>query len=44
LIIKGIPAEANAIILAFSDQSWPPMDNGGHGKIGYRLPSHKQKI
>ena len=35
LEIKKIPPKANAIIIEFSDKSYAPMDNGGHGKIGY---------
>lgn len=37
LLVKGIPAGANVIIMEFSDRSYPPMDDGGHGKIGYRI-------
>jgi hypothetical protein len=35
--VKNIPSDANAIIMEYSDRDWPPMDNGGHGKIGYRI-------
>lgn len=38
LIVKSIPAGSNAIIMEYSDRDWPPMDEGGHGKIGYRIP------
>lgn len=37
LIIKNIPAEANALIFEYSDRSYAPMDNGGHGKIGFTI-------
>ena len=37
LKVKDIPAEANAIITEYSDRDWPPMDNGGHGRIGYTV-------
>jgi hypothetical protein len=37
MTVANIPAQANAVILEFSDQSHQPMDNGGHGKIGYRI-------
>ena len=37
LIIKGIPSGTNAIIMEYSDRDWGPMDDGGHGKIGYRI-------
>ncbi len=35
--ISNIPSEADAIILSFSDGSYEPMDNGGHGEIGYEI-------
>ena len=39
LIISKIPAGTNAIIMEYSDKTFPPfMDDGGHGKIGYALP------
>lgn len=44
LKVEGIPAEANAIIMEYSDRSWPPMDNGGHGKIGYSIPKNTLEI
>jgi len=37
LLITNIPAEANAIIMEYSDKDHMPMDNGGHGKIGYKI-------
>jgi hypothetical protein len=37
LRVKNIPAGTNAIIMEYSDRDWPPMDDGGHGKIGYRI-------
>ncbi|MBU2590745.1 MAG: hypothetical protein ABIJ24_02695 [Nitrospinota bacterium] len=37
LLITNIPAEANAIIMEYSDKDHKPMDNGGHGKIGYKI-------
>ena len=44
LAVGNLPAEANAIILEFSDRDVPKMDNGGHGKIGYRIPSGAGKV
>ena len=44
LMIKGIPPGTNAIIMEYSDRSYPPMDDGGHGKIGYRIPENKKGI
>lgn len=37
LRVSGIPEGANALILEFSDRSYSPMDNGGHGKVGYEF-------
>lgn len=38
LRVNGIPEQANALILEFSDRSYAPMDKGGHGKVGYEIP------
>jgi hypothetical protein len=37
LSLKNIPAEANAIVFEYSDATYSPMNNGGHGKIGYSI-------
>jgi len=37
LTVAGIPAEADALVLEFSDRSYGPMNHGGHGKVGYRI-------
>ncbi len=34
LQVNNIPSSANAVIVEFSDETYTPMDNGGHGKIG----------
>ncbi|MBW1642603.1 MAG: hypothetical protein JRI53_01065 [Deltaproteobacteria bacterium] len=44
LMVVGIPADANAIVMEYSDRSYPPMDNGGHGKIGYTIPEGTKEI
>lgn len=38
LAVHGIPAGANAIVMAYSDRTYQPMARGGHGKFGYRIP------
>lgn len=38
LAVSGIPTGAQALVLAFSDRDYKPMDDGGHGVIGYRIP------
>lgn len=42
--VQGIPAQANAIVMEYSDRSWPPMDNGGHGKIGYTISRGTKEV
>lgn len=37
LRVEQIPEEADALLLEFSDRDVPVMDQGGHGKIAYRL-------
>lgn len=37
LRVSGIPAAANALVLEFSDRSYAPMDDGGHGKLGFEI-------
>ena len=38
LRIGNIPAGANAIIVEFNDRDYQPLsDDGGHGKIGFRI-------
>ncbi len=44
LIVKDIPPMTNLIIMEYSDRSHYPMDNGGHGKIGYRISGKVKKV
>lgn len=44
LMIRGIPPGTNVIIMEYSDRSYSPMDKGGHGKIGYRIPDNTKEI
>ncbi|MGE5548606.1 MAG: hypothetical protein ACM33T_17000 [Solirubrobacterales bacterium] len=37
LTVSGIPAGVNAIVVEFSDRTYTPMDNGGHGVIGWKI-------
>jgi hypothetical protein len=38
LMVSGIPAGANAIIVEFNDESYGPLSSGGgHGKIGHTI-------
>lgn len=31
--ISGIPEDTEAIVLMFNDETFQPMDRGGHGKV-----------
>ena len=44
LIVSNIPEEANAIILEFSDRDYSPMDNGGHGIIGFTILEGTEEV
>lgn len=33
LTVDGIPADADALVLSFNDESYTPMDKGGHGIV-----------
>ncbi len=39
LKISNIPAEANRIIVSFSNGAYKKLDNGGHGIIGLHIPA-----
>ena len=36
LSVRNIPTGSTAIVMEYSDLSYAPMSQGGHGKIGYR--------
>ncbi len=36
--VNNIPSGANKLILEFSDATYSPCDNGGHGIISYQIP------
>lgn len=33
--VSGLPAGTATVTVAFNDESYPPMNNGGHGVIGF---------
>ncbi len=39
LKISNIPAEANRIVVSFSNGAYKKLDNGGHGIIGMQIPA-----
>ena len=45
LIVEGVPAEANAIIVEFNDASYMDLSSdGGHGKIGFRVSGGGKQV
>jgi hypothetical protein len=39
LKVSNIPADANRIIVSFSNGAYKKLDNGGHGIIGMQIPA-----
>ena len=37
LHVSNIPEAADLLVIEFSDRTYKPMDEGGHGKIGYLI-------
>lgn len=37
LKVMDIPADANALVMAFDDRTYGPMNNGGHGQVIYSI-------
>ena len=37
LTVEGIPVDADALVLSFNDESYAPMDKGGHGIVRVQL-------
>jgi len=44
ILVGNIPEGSDAIILEFSDRDYSPMDNGGHGKIGFVIPEGESEV
>ena len=44
ILIINIPEGSDAIIMEFSDRNYSPMDDGGHGKIGFRLSEGTKEV
>lgn len=44
LRIAGIPAEANALIIEYSDRTFGPMNNGGHGILRYSITPGEAEV
>lgn len=44
LRVENIPAGANAILLAFNDETYQPMNNGGHGIVGFRITGNSATL
>lgn len=44
LKIVNIPAGANALVVEYSDRSFAPMDNGGHGILRYTIAKGQTEV
>jgi hypothetical protein len=42
--VGDVPEGADAIILEFSDRSYPPMDDGGHGMVGFQISPGTREV
>ncbi|WP_022669005.1 hypothetical protein [Desulfospira joergensenii] len=42
--VKDIPVQANKLIIEFSDGTYAPCDNGGHGIVSYQLKQGSKEI
>ena len=42
--VKGIPAQANKLIIEFSDGTYAPCDHGGHGIVSYKLKEDAKEV
>lgn len=42
--VMDIPPQANKLLLEFSDKTYKPCDNGGHGIISYQIIPGTEKI
>ena len=44
LKITNLPANTSKVIVSFSDKTYTPMDNGGHGEIGINVSNQTEVI
>lgn len=44
ITVKNIPPQVNTLVLEFSDATYKPCDNGGHGVISYQIPRGSVEI
>ncbi len=42
--VDNIPAGTDAILLAFNDETYAPMNNGGHGVVGFRVTGTSARL
>lgn len=38
LKVSNLPAGTKAVVVAFNDETYKPMDNGGHGAVRFQVP------
>lgn len=44
LTVSDIPTGTTAIVMEYSDRAYKPNDNGGHGKLGYKVAPDTKNI
>jgi len=44
LTVSDIPVGTTAIVMEYSDRAYKPNDNGGHGKLGYKIGTDTKNI
>ena len=42
--VRNIPIQANKLVIEFSDGTYSPCDNGGHGIISYKIPKGSTEV
>ncbi len=44
LRVSDLPKGTTAIVMEYSDRAYKPMDNGGHGKLGYKVAENTSEV
>lgn len=44
LLVSGIPAGTNVLVLEYSDRNFEKMDNGGHGVMAFMLDASANQV
>lgn len=43
-VVSNIPQGTYMLVFEYSDRDYPPMDNGGHGQVGYILKEGAKQV